>query len=555
MTKQIFKAILFSVLLMLLLSASLILSSFYHTYDSAVSESLQSQLQFIEKSITTEGLSFFDGLEKNNTRLTWINKDGVVLADTFADASSMDNHSDREEFIMAQMAGYGKSVRYSSTLAEKTIYTAKRIQDGSVIRLASTEKSILLFFIQALELVALALILVAIIAIFIAKALSAAIVRPINTLNLDDPLSNDTYDEISPLLSRIARQNREIQSQLGLMRQQRKEFTLITDNMEEGLILLDEDQDILSINKSAQRIFDITKDCEGINILQLSRSLPLQEMLQEVQKGKHGETKIEKEGCTYQLDASPINKDGVLSGIAILLQDISEKAAAESLRQSFSANVSHELKTPLQTISGAAELLSNDLVKENDKKTFYEKIQAESTRLLTLINDIIQISQLDESQPMVKEAVDLSAISKATIHALEDKAAKLGVTVSFEGESAPILGVRHLLEEIVFNLTDNAITYNHKGGTVALSITKHEDQTVLKVRDTGIGIPKESQSRIFERFYRVDKSHSKETGGTGLGLSIVKHAAEYHHAAITLESALGKSTVITIIFPPSTDGR
>lgn len=549
MTRRIFKAIMISVIASLMLGTIMVALITYRNYDAAVQSSLHAQLQLAASEVESSADIIFASLRNTDYRFTLISSDGFVAYDTVADASTMENHSTREEFIEAQKSGIGKSERYSSTLSEKTIYEAKLLSDGSVLRVSTNQKTVADLFRQTLEPLLIMLVIVILLSFFLAKRLSQAIVGSINRIDLANPSTDDAYDEIAPLISRIRDQNSQIASQMKTLQQRQDEFNLIADNMEEGLVLLDRDSSILSINRAAEHLFHVSDSIKGENILNLNRSLEMQALVEKASQASHSEQKIEIDSKIYQLDASPICFSGKVSGIAILILDITQKSQAEKMRREFSANVSHELKTPLQTISGSAELLENGLVKDLDKPLFYARIRTEAARLISLVNDIIQISQLDENTPLAFEDTDLLALAQASATSLEQYAARNSVRIEVKGQHAPIHGVKHLLEQMIFNLMDNAIRYNRPNGSVAVTVSKSNGKIKLEVKDTGIGIPKEDQNRVFERFYRVDKSHFRETGGTGLGLSIVKHAAEYHHASISLSSTLGKGTTISVEFP------
>ncbi|MDD4396028.1 MAG: ATP-binding protein [Sphaerochaetaceae bacterium] len=551
MTRRIFKAIMISVISSLVIGTAMAALITYHNYDGAIQNSLHAQLQLASSEVESSEDLPLSSFRSKDFRFTLIGPDGSVLYDSVADASTMESHSTREEFIEAQKSGIGKSERYSSTLSEKTIYEAKLLSNGSVLRISTNQKTVANLFLQSFEPLLIMLFIVILLSFFLARRLSQAIVGPINRIDLAAPLADEAYDEIAPLISRIRDQNSQIASQIKTLQQRQDEFNLIADNMEEGLVLLDRDKSIISINRAAERLFHVSGNIRGENILNLNRSLQMQALIEKASQASHCEQKIEIDSKVYQMDASPICFGGKVSGTAILILDITQKSLAEKIRREFSANVSHELKTPLQTISGSAELLENGLVKDMDKPLFYARIRAEAARLISLVNDIIQISQLDENTPMAFEDTDLLDIAQSSARSLEQHAARNGISIRVQGIHASIHGVKHLLEQLTFNLMDNAIRYNKPDGSVTVTVSDSDGKIMLEVKDTGIGIPKEDQNRVFERFYRVDKSHFRETGGTGLGLSIVKHAAEYHHASISLSSTLGKGTAITVEFPKS----
>ena len=495
-------------------------------------------------------MAYFDGLDTQSYRITWIGADGTVLFDSDRDASTMENHLEREEVKQAMVSGYGHSARYSSTLMERLLYSAQRLEDGSVIRLAITLNSVLTIMLGLIQPVLLVSLVAVILALALASRVSKTVVRPLNELNLDEPLNNEGFDELSPLLRRIDSQQRQLKGQALELKQKKDEFLAVTSNMSEGLVLLNSSGTILSINNAALTILDADKSCVGQDILTVNRSLEMQKLLEEAKTGQRSETKLCLSGREYQLDASPIISGGNIGGVALLLFDITERENAEQLRREFTANVSHELKTPLHSISGYAELMKNGMVKPEDTVRFAGQIYSEAQRLINLVEDIIRLSRLDEgAEDMQRERIDLYALSGSVIDSLGNEAKENKITLELCGGPAFIWGVRQLVSGMIYNLLDNAIKYNKANGSVKLSVSNEGEFSVVKVSDTGIGIPPEHQSRVFERFYRVDKSHSKEVGGTGLGLSIVKHSAMVHNAKIDLQSAPGKGTSITVRFP------
>ena len=504
MTKKIFQSILL-VAGAVLLASLLIIMGFLYDYFGGVEENqLRDELSLAAAAVEDGGTDYLSQLTADRYRLTWIAADGSVLYDTKTDAESLENHASRAEVSQALTTGTGESTRYSSTLMEKTMYYAQ---------------------------------------------LSRRIVDPLNSLDLEHPLDNDAYEELSPLLKRIHRQHVEIQTQLRELREKTDEFTQVTGSMREGLVLLDEHDSILSINAAAQALFGADAQCVGRDFLTIERSHELSAAIQAAVVDGHSEVRAERAGRVYQFDISRITSDGQFLGTVILAFDITEQEFAERNRREFTANVSHELKTPLQGIIGSAELIENGMVKPDDLPRFVGHIHAEAARLVTLIDDIIRLSQLDEGDAMPTEPVDLLAVSQEAAENLQDAAAARGVTVGVTGQPAVIPGVRRLIYEIVYNLCDNAIKYNRDGGRVDVTVAAGADGSSITVADTGIGIAPEHQGRVFERFYRVDKSHSKASGGTGLGLSIVKHAVQYHHGRIELESTPGTGTTIRVVFP------
>lgn len=550
MTKRIFRSVCIVAVVVLFASLALVMGVLYDYFSGSQENQLKTQTDLAAQGIEHEGSSYFDGLDSEELRITWIDKKGKVLFDNKTDASSMENHLEREEVRQAVENGYGKSSRYSETLTEKSLYSAKKLSDGSVLRLSVSQYSVLTLFLGMLRPVLIIALLAVVLALLLAYRLSKNIVTPLNKLNLDSPLSNKVYEELSPLLKRMDAQQRQLKHQSEELKRKREEFETATENMSEGLIILNEKGVILSINRAAAKMLGLSEDSVGKDIFSEKTSVNLKEPTQIALSGKNKEEVFALRDGNCQLLANPVSTDGKVTGAALLVLDVTEKERAEQMRREFTANVSHELKTPLQTISGYAELLANGMVADKDKTAFSEKIYAEAQRMIRLIEDIIKLSNLDEGAvELTRETVDLYATAENTVRSLLPAAKKANVTLSLNGENAEIYGIPQLLTAVVYNLCDNAIKYNKDGGTVFVSVKNNAENIVLSVRDTGIGIPKEQQERIFERFYRVDKSHSKEVGGTGLGLSIVKHAAKLHDAKITLESEVGKGTEITVIFP------
>ena len=550
MTKRIFRSVCIVAVVVLFASLALVMGVLYDYFSGSQENQLKTQTDLAAQGIEHEGSSYFNGLDSEELRITWIDKNGKVLFDNKTDASSMENHLEREEVRQAVENGYGKSSRYSETLTEKSLYSAKKLSDGSVLRLSVSQYSVLTLFLGMLRPVLIIALLAVVLALLLAYRLSKNIVTPLNKLNLDSPLSNKVYEELSPLLKRMDAQQRQLKHQSEELKRKREEFETATENMSEGLIILNEKGVILSINRAAAKMLGLSEDSVGKDIFSEKTSVNLKEPTQIALSGKKKEEVFALRDGNCQLLANPVSTDGKVTGAALLVLDVTEKERAEQMRREFTANVSHELKTPLQTISGYAELLANGMVADKDKTAFSEKIYAEAQRMIRLIEDIIKLSNLDEgAAELTRETVDLYATAENTVRSLLPAAKKANVTLSLNGENAEIYGIPQLLTAVVYNLCDNAIKYNKDGGTVFVSVKNNAENIVLSVRDTGIGIPKEQQERIFERFYRVDKSHSKEVGGTGLGLSIVKHAAKLHDAKITLESEVGKGTGITVIFP------
>lgn len=550
MTKRIFRSISIVALGVFLASTVLFMGALYDYFTGVRRDQLKMQTELAAQGVAHEGMAYFDDLAIDRYRMTWIASDGSVLFDSAADSSDMENHLEREEIRMAQQEGYGESSRYSSTLMERSLYAAKRLPDGTVLRLSVAQHTILTLLVGMAQPLCVIAILAIVLSIVLALRLSKRIVKPLNELNLDDPLGQDGYDELSPLLRRLASQQNEIKRQTNALKQKQLEFETVTDGMNEGIVLLNRKGEILSLNRAAAKLFGTGADALGADLLSLNRSVALQHVLSKAQKGEFAEHKISLAGREYQLNASPVKTRDDISGIVLFVFDITEQEKAEQMRREFTANVSHELKTPLHTISGCAELLKNNMVAADDIPSFAEKIYAEAGRMISLVEDILKLSHLDEgATDFQKETVDLFAIAESTVRSLSDAAESAEVTLDVTGQPCEIYGIPQLLQGIVYNLCDNAIKYNVAGGSVSVDVREENSDVVLTVSDTGIGIPLEHQERIFERFYRVDKSHSKEVGGTGLGLSIVKHAAKLHDAKITVTSVIDAGTTIRVAFP------
>ena len=549
MTKKIFQSILLVAGCVLLASLLIIMGFLYDYFGGVEKNQLRDELSLAAAAVEDGGTDYLSQLTADRYRLTWIAADGSVLYDTRTDAESLENHASRAEVSQALTTGTGESTRYSSTLMEKTMYYAQRLDDGTVLRISISRATVGMIAVGMIQPLLIVLIVALILSGLLARRLSRRIVDPLNSLDLEHPLDNDAYEELSPLLKRIHRQHVEIQMQLRELREKTDEFTQITGSMREGLVLLDEHGSILSINAAAQALFGADAQCVGRDFLTIERSHEISAAIQAAAADGHSEVRAERAGRVYQFDISRITSDGKFLGTVILAFDITEQEFAERNRREFTANVSHELKTPLQGIIGSAELIENGMVRPDDLPRFVGHIHAEAARLVTLIDDIIRLSQLDEGDAMPTEPVDLLAVSQEAAENLHDAAAARNVTVSVTGQPAVLPGVRRLIYEIVYNLCDNAIKYNRDGGRVDVTVAADAGSSSITVADTGIGIAPEHQSRVFERFYRVDKSHSKASGGTGLGLSIVKHAVQYHHGRIELESTPGTGTTIRVVFP------
>ena len=549
MTKRIFRATLLVGVAVLIASLALVMGVLYSYFGRVQESQLRDELSLAAVGVEKNGTDYLRALQSHQYRITWVRADGTVVYDTQVDAETMENHAQRQEIQQALAAGEGESSRYSSTLLQKTVYYAQRLPDGTVLRLSAVRVTAGVLVLNMLQPILLVLAAALILSGVLAGRLARRITEPLNRLDLEHPLENDTYEELAPLLRRMEHQRRQIDRQMGELRQRSEEFDQITGSMNEGLVLLDEAGAILSINPAARRLLDADGDCVGQDFLTVDRDVTMSDALRQAAEQGHSEFRGERNGREYQFDVTRIQTEGRTAGTVLLVFDVTERAFAERNRREFTANVSHELKTPLQGIIGSAELLENGMVKQEDVPRFVGHIRAEAQRLVTLIGDIIRLSQLDEGEPMPTEPVELLAVAREVAENLRSAAETRNVTVEVTGTPATVSGVRRLLYEIVLNLCDNAIKYNTEGGRVEVEVAQDGGTAAVTVRDTGIGIPPEHQSRVFERFYRVDKSHSKASGGTGLGLSIVKHAVQYHHGVIQLKSEVGKGTEIRVTFP------
>ena len=548
MTKKIFRSII-TVAMVVLLASLFIASSFLYDYfnKSQVTQ-LKEELSLVATNVDKVGTEYFENFDSSVFRFTLVSADGSVLYDSQAKAEDMENHLDREEIAEALENGNGSSARYSSTLTERTFYEATRLQNGNVLRISISQVTVGALILGMLPAICAIVLISIVVALVLSHKMAKSIVKPLNELDLENPAENETYEELTPILTKINKQHKQITRQMRELKQKSDEFEQITASMNEGLVLLDKKGVVLSINAAAKKLFSADETAVGRDFLTLDRSIDMNRAIEKALNGKHSEFREERNGNEYQFIINRTESDGKTVGIVILCFDVTEAAFAERNRKEFTANVSHELKTPLQSIIGSAELLENDLVKPEDTKRFVGNIKNEATRLVSLINDIIRLSQLDEDSEPVTESVDLYDVANEVVEILTVSAAKKQVELHLNGESCVMKGIRRYLYEIIYNLCDNAIRYNKDGGKVIVDLKNKDSNIILSVSDTGIGIPTEHQSRIFERFYRVDKSHSKETGGTGLGLSIVKHAVAYHGGKLKLDSTVNVGTTITVCF-------
>ena len=548
MTKKIFRSII-TVAMVVLVSCLFIASSFLYDYfnKSQVTQ-LKEELSLVATNVDKVGTEYFDNFDSSVFRFTLVSADGSVLYDSQAKAENMENHLDREEIAEALENGNGSSARYSSTLTERTFYEATRLQNGNVLRISISQVTVGALILGMLPAICAIILISVVVALIMSHKMAKSIVKPLNELDLENPAENETYEELTPILTKINKQHKQITRQMRELKQKSDEFEQITASMNEGLVLLDKKGIVLSINAAAKKLFSADETAVGRDFLTLDRSTDMSRAIEKALDGKRAEFREERNGSEYQFVINRTESDGKTVGIVILCFDVTETAFAERNRKEFTANVSHELKTPLQSIIGSAELLENGLVKPEDTKRFVGNIKNEATRLVSLINDIIRLSQLDEDSEPATESVDLYDVANEVVEILTVSAAKKQVELHLNGEPCVMNGIRRYLYEIIYNLCDNAIRYNKDGGKVIVDLKNKDSNIILSVSDTGIGIPAEHQSRIFERFYRVDKSHSKETGGTGLGLSIVKHAVAYHGGKIKLESTVNVGTTITVCF-------
>lgn len=548
MVNKIFRSNFFTSMLILLVSFCLIFGVLFSYFEAQMFTELESEAGYISYAVKNEGTDFIDNFNEKGKRITLVSSDGTVLADTKADAEELENHADRKEIADALKNGKGTSSRYSDTLMQKTLYYAEKLDDGTILRVSTTQNSVVIILLGLLQPLIIIIVLALIISIFLSYRLSKAIIKSINELDLDDPAANETYEELTPLLKKMSAQKKTINRQIKEAEQKQEEFKLITENMSEGLLVIDKDSNVLSYNQAAVRLLEITNVKES-SVLAFNRSRGFRNVVEKALSGERAENDITHDENTYNLIANPVYENDKIIGAVIVIIDITESVKREQLRQEFTSNVSHELKTPLTSISGFAEMMKSGGTPDETVVDFSTSIYDEAQRLITLVSDIMKISELDEGViPFEKEQVDLRELSKDIIKRLAPVANKRNITLNVIGDTAYVSGTKKILDEMIYNLCDNAIKYNKENGTVDVIINESKSKVNLTVRDTGIGIPQGEQSRVFERFYRVDKSHSKLVGGTGLGLAIVKHAAAYHDAEISLESIVGKGTSVTIGF-------
>lgn len=550
MKNKIFRALVALAAMAVLVASGLITFLVSQDYFNETKKELAQEARYISMGLESGGNDFLNKIAAengSNVRITLIDKDGIVLFDNQAEAKTLENHAMRQEIMEAVAVGAGEAERFSDTLDKTTYYYAVRLEDGKILRLARTIDSIYKSVLQMLPIMGGIVIVVAFLASIVARRVTFNLIKPLDQVNLDEPLDNETYDELAPFLTRIAKQKRQLSKNLKKLRGKQEELTIITNNMNEGLVLLNGQQNVLFINESAAKIFGFSaKEVIGRNILTVDRAQEVQDLLQKVSQAGKGEGLYEKDGHFYQLSGSSVNG----SGSVILIYDVTEKMTAEKLRREFSANVSHELKTPLQSILGYAEIMKNGLVKDEDKQRFLERIHAEAGNMIELIQNIMELSRLDENKTLDEfEDVDLLKLAQSVTLRLKHKAQTKGVTLNVSGSRACVCGVQSILSEVLYNLVDNSIKYNKDNGKVDIKVQDGSEEVTVSVSDTGIGIGAADRERVFERFYRADKSHSKEIGGTGLGLSIVKHGVLFHKGRVELESEPGVGTTITFVLP------
>lgn len=547
MTKKIFRTTLSASLGIVLVTILMIMGFLYNYFNRIQREQLRTQTALASQGISFEGKDYFENLKTSNVRITWVDNKGQVLYDTQSDAKHMKNHANRQEIKEAIKSGYGESTRWSATLTEKSIYAAQRLNNGTIVRLSVAQQTIFYLLLGMMSPLAIIILLAIILSVLIARYIAKKVSEPLNNIDLDHPLSNDSYEEITPLLRRLDSHQAKIQHQKLLLQKRQKEFDTIISKIKEGMILLDDQARIVSINAEALKLFQINDDWHGRFMMEVSRDLTLKDLIDQGLKGKKKEANIDIENNHYRVLVRPTTDNNRVTGLVVLLFDVTDQLQMEQLQREFTANVSHELKTPLHVISGYSELLANQMVPNEEVPQFAAKIHKESERLVKLVEDIINLSHLDEQEKLPQETVNLYDLTQKVLEGLQAKSDKKHIQINFNGEEAILRGNPVLLNSLVYNLCDNAITYNHEKGQVNVTLKNSPDTITLEVSDTGLGIAEKDKKRIFERFYRVDKSRSKIVGGTGLGLSIVKSALDFHNGSIKVDSHLGQGTTMTVL--------
>lgn len=547
MTKKIFRTTLSASLGIVLVTILIIMGFLYNYFNRIQREQLRTQTALASQGISFEGKDYFENLKTSNVRITWVDNKGQVLYDTQSDAKHMKNHANRQEIKEAIKSGYGESTRWSATLTEKSIYAAQRLNNGTIVRLSVAQQTIFYLLLGMMSPLAIIILLAIILSVLIARYIAKKVSEPLNNIDLDHPLSNDSYEEITPLLRRLDSHQSKIQHQKLLLQKRQKEIDTIISKIKEGMILLDDQARIVSINAEALKLFQINDDWHGRFMMEVSRDLTLKDLIDQGLKGKKKEANIDIENNHYRVLVRPTTDNNRVTGLVVLLFDVTDQLQMEQLQREFTANVSHELKTPLHVISGYSELLANQMVPNEEVPQFAAKIHKESERLVKLVEDIINLSHLDEQEKLPQETVNLYDLTQKVLEGLQAKADKKHIQINFNGEEAILRGNPVLLNSLVYNLCDNALTYNHEKGQVNVTLKNSPDTITLEVSDTGLGIAEKDKKRIFERFYRVDKSRSKIVGGTGLGLSIVKSALDFHNGSIKVDSHLGQGTTMTVL--------
>ncbi|HEN3042739.1 TPA: PAS domain-containing protein [Streptococcus agalactiae] len=547
MTKKIFRTTLSASLGIVLVTILMIMGFLYNYFNRIQREQLRTQTALASQGISFEGKDYFENLKTSNVRITWVDNKGQVLYDTQSDAKHMKNHANRQEIKEAIKSGYGESTRWSATLTEKSIYAAQRLNNGTIVRLSVAQQTIFYLLLGMMSPLAIIILLAIILSVLIARYIAKKVSEPLNNIDLDHPLSNDSYEEITPLLRRLDSHQSKIQHQKLLLQKRQKEIDTIISKIKEGMILLDDQARIVSINAEALKLFQINDDWHGRFMMEVSRDLTLKDLIDQGLKGKKKEANIDIENNHYRVLVRPTTDNNRVTGLVVLLFDVTDQLQMEQLQREFTANVSHELKTPLHVISGYSELLANQMVPNEEVPQFAAKIHKESERLVKLVEDIINLSHLDEQEKLPQETVNLYDLTQKVLEGLQAKADKKHIQINFNGEEAILRGNPVLLNSLVYNLCDNALTYNHEKGQVNVTLKNSPDTITLEVSDTGLGIAEKDKKRIFERFYRVDKSRSKIVGGTGLGLSIVKSALDFHNGSIIVDSHLGQGTTMTVL--------
>lgn len=547
MTKKIFRTTLSASLGIVLVTILMIMGFLYNYFNRIQREQLRTQTALASQGISFEGKDYFENLKTSNVRITWVDNKGQVLYDTQSAAKHMKNHANRQEIKEAIKSGYGESTRWSATLTEKSIYAAQRLNNGTIVRLSVAQQTIFYLLLGMMSPLAIIILLAIILSVLIARYIAKKVSEPLNNIDLDHPLSNDSYEEITPLLRRLDSHQSKIQHQKLLLQKRQKEIDTIISKIKEGMILLDDQARIVSINAEALKLFQINDDWHGRFMMEVSRDLTLKDLIDQGLKGKKKEANIDIENNHYRVLVRPTTDNNRVTGLVVLLFDVTDQLQMEQLQREFTANVSHELKTPLHVISGYSELLANQMVPNEEVPQFAAKIHKESERLVKLVEDIINLSHLDEQEKLPQETVNLYDLTQKVLEGLQAKADKKHIQINFNGEEAILRGNPVLLNSLVYNLCDNALTYNHEKGQVNVTLKNSPDTITLEVSDTGLGIAEKDKKRIFERFYRVDKSRSKIVGGTGLGLSIVKSALDFHNGSIKVDSHLGQGTTMTVL--------